>query len=163
MATSVWVTWPALTKFGTLGVIAGLLTLAVEREKLFENNLIDVEDWEARNAEIVCDERSLTARTEDGTCNILSNPAEGAANIRFGRNVAREASYGETDTLLTPNPRDISNSLMARDEFKPAASLNFIAASWIQFMTHDWFDHGPGTTDNAISVPLPAGDPLGSG
>ena len=163
MATSVWVTWPALTKFGTLGVIAGLLTLAVEREKLFENNLIDVEDWEARNAEIVCDERSLTARTEDGTCNILSNPAEGAANIRFGRNVAREASYGETDTLLTPNPRDISNSLMARDEFKPAASLNFIAASWIQFMTHDWFDHGPGTTDNAITVPLPAGDPLGSG
>lgn len=163
MATSVWVTWPALTKFGTLGIVAGLLTLAVEREQLFENNLIDVEDWEARNAEIVCDERSLTARTEDGTCNILSNPAEGAANIRFGRNVAREASRGETDTLLTPNPRDISNNLMARDEFKPAASLNFIAASWIQFMTHDWFDHGPGTTENAIEVPLPAGDPLGTG
>ena len=163
MATSVWVTWPALTKFGTLGVVAGLLTLAVEREKLFENNLIDVEDWQARNAEIVCDERSLTARTEDGTCNILSNPAEGAANIRFGRNVARDASFGETDTLLTPNPREISNKLMARDEFKPAASLNFIAASWIQFMVHDWFDHGPGADGNPIEVPLPAGDPLGSG
>jgi hypothetical protein len=165
MAASVWVTWPALTKFGTLGIIAGLLTLAAEREKLFENNLIDVENWEARNAEIVCDERSLTARTEDGTCNILSNPAEGAANIRFGRNVARAASFGETeaDTLLIPNPREISNKLMARDEFKPAASLNFIAASWIQFMTHDWFDHGPGTSDNAIVVPLPAGDPFGGG
>jgi len=163
MATSVWVTWPALTKFGTLGIVAGLLTLAVEREKLFENNLIDVEDWEARNAEIVCDERSLTARTEDGTCNILSNPAEGAANIRFGRNVARDASFGETDTLLTPNPREISNNLMARDEFKPAASLNFIAASWIQFMVHDWFDHGPGADGNPIEVPLPAGDPLGTG
>ena len=50
MATSVWVTWPALTKFGTLGIVAGLLTLAVEREKLFDNNLIDVEDWDARNA-----------------------------------------------------------------------------------------------------------------
>ncbi|MCK5875278.1 MAG: peroxidase [Alcanivoracaceae bacterium] len=163
MATSVWVTWPALTKFGTLGIVAGLLTLAVEREQLFENNLIDVEDWEARNAEIVCDERSLTARTEDGTCNILSNPAEGAANIRFGRNVARDASFGETDTLLTPNPREISNKLMARDEFKPAASLNFIAASWIQFMVHDWFDHGPGADGNPIEVPLPAGDPFGTG
>jgi hypothetical protein len=163
MATSVWVTWPALTKFGTLGIVAGLLTLAVEREKLFDNNLIDVEDWDARNAEIICDERSLTARTENGTCNILSNPAEGAANIRFGRNVARDASFGETDTLLTPNPREISNNLMARDEFKPAASLNFIAASWIQFMVHDWFDHGPGAEGDPIEVPLPAGDPLGSG
>ncbi len=163
MATSVWVTWPALTKFGTLGIIAGLLTLAVEREQLFENNLIDVEDWQARNANIVCDERSLTARTEDGTCNILSNPAEGAANIRFGRNVARDASFAETDTLLIPNPREISNNLMARDQFKPAASLNFIAASWIQFMVHDWFDHGPGADGNPIEVPLPAGDPLGTG
>ncbi|MFN3713715.1 MAG: peroxidase family protein [Alcanivoracaceae bacterium] len=165
MSTSVWVTWPALTKFGTLGVIAGLLTLAMEREKLFENNLIDVENWAERNANIVCDERSLTARTEDGTCNILSNPAEGAANIRFGRNVARDATYGETeaDTLLVPNPREISNTLLARDEFKPAASLNFIAASWIQFMTHDWFDHGPNADGDPIHVPLPPGDPLGTG
>src|SRR5690606_30725448 len=131
MPTTVRVTWPALTKLGTLGIIAGLLTLAAEREKLFENNLIDVENWADRNANIVCDERSLTARTEDGTCNILSNPAEGAANVRFGRNVSRAATWGEkeSDTLLVPNPREISNKLMARDEFKPATSLNFIAAS----------------------------------
>ena len=165
MATSVWVTWPALTKFGTLGILAGLLTLAAEREKLFDNNLIDVENWADRNAGIVCDERSLTARTEDGTCNILSNPAEGAANIRFGRNVARDATWGETeaDTLLVPNPREISNKLMARDEFKPATTLNFIAASWIQFMTHDWFDHGKGQENSFIEVPRPADDPMGPG
>ena len=160
---SVWVTWPAWTKLGTLGIVAGLLTLAAEREKLFSNNLIDVEDYARHNAAIVCDARSLTARTEDGTCNILDNPAEGAANRRFGRNVALDAAHGETDTLLTPNPRDVSNSLMARDEFKPATSVNFIAAAWIQFMIHDWVSHGDNIDDNPIEVPLPAGDVLGSG
>ncbi|MFZ5756693.1 MAG: peroxidase family protein [Pseudomonadota bacterium] len=165
MAGSVWVTWPAWTKLGTLGVLAGLLTLAAEREKLFENNLIDVEDYSRHNGNITCDQRSLTARTEDGTCNILDNPAEGSVYMRFGRNVQRDATYGETeaDTLLQPNPRDVSNSLMGRDTFKPASSLNFIAASWIQFMIHDWVSHGPNTTGNPIQVPLPAGDSFGTG
>lgn len=162
---SVWVTWPALTKLGTLGVIAGLLTLAVEREELFKNNLFDVEDYSRYNPNITCDARSLTARTEDGTCNILSNPAEGSVYRRFGRNVDTVVTQGETeaDTLLSPNPREVSNTLMARGEFKPAPSLNFIAASWIQFMIHDWVDHGPNKVDDPIRVMLPAGDALGSG
>lgn len=166
MATSVWVTWPALTKYGTLGVIGGLLTLAIEREQLFENNLVDVEDYERRNASIVCDERSLTARTEDGTCNILSNPAEGSAYMRMGRNVSLESVQAEVDanTLLSPNPREISNALMSRgDEFKPATTVNFIAAAWIQFMVHDWFDHEIDASGNTIQIPLPAGDELGAG
>src|SRR5690554_7948147 len=138
MAITPWVTWPALTKFGSFGIVAGLLTLGIERTELLNNNMFDVEDWARYNAEITCDERSLSARTEDGTCNILSNPAEGAANNRFGRNVALDSAYGETeaDTLLTPNPREVSNNLLARDEFKPPTTLNFIAASWIQFMVH---------------------------
>lgn len=161
---AVWVTWPALTKFGTLGVMAGLLVLAAERSELFENNLFDTEsDYARYNAGISCDARSHTARTEDGTCNILSNPAEGSVLRRFGRNVDSSITHGETTTLLSPNPRDVSNSLMARNEFKPATSLNFIAASWIQFMIHDWVDHGPNAVDNPIQVPLPAGDPLGTG
>lgn len=160
---SIWVTWPGLVKFGTLGITAGLLTLAVERNELFENNLFDFERWDEYNADIDCNERSLTARMEDGTCNILENPAEGSANRRFGRNVELDAAHGETDTLLSPNPRDISNSLMARDEFKPAPTLNFIAAAWIQFMTHDWFSHGDGSTTDYIDVELPAGDSRGTG
>ncbi|HEX6590489.1 MAG TPA: peroxidase family protein, partial [Moraxellaceae bacterium] len=160
---AVWVTWPALTKLGTLGVMAGLLVLAAERSKLFENNLFDVEDYSRYNGNISCDARSLTARTEDGTCNILSNPAEGSVYRRFGRNVNTSVTQGETTTLLSPNPRDVSNSVMARTDFKPATSLNFIAASWIQFMVHDWVDHGPNATDNPIQVPLPPGDALGSG
>ena len=153
---AVWVTWPALTKLGTLGVMAGLITLAVERGELFKNNLFDLENYGPYNAAIKCDDRSLTARTEDGTCNILSNPAEGSVYRRFGRNVDPAAAHAETDTLLSPNPREVSNVLMARGEFKPAPSLNFIAAAWIQFMTHDWFDHGANAEGNPIQVPLPA-------
>ena len=31
---------------------------------------------------------------------------------------------------------------MTRDEFKPATTLNVLAAAWIQFEVHDWFSHG---------------------
>lgn len=162
---AIWVTWPAWTKFGTLGIAAGLLTLAGERSDLLKNNMFDLEDYAKLNGKIVCDERSKTARTEDGTCNILSNPAEGSAYVRFGRNVNPAFTPGETEanTLLSPNPREVSNTLLARGEFKPAPSLNFIAASWIQFMVHDWVDHGENQASNPIKVPLPAGDALGTG
>ncbi|HQV79615.1 MAG TPA: peroxidase family protein [Agitococcus sp.] len=162
---AIWVTWPAWTKFGTLGIAAGLLTLAGERSDLLKNNMFDLEDYAKLNGNIVCDERSKTARTEDGTCNTLNNPAEGSVYTRFGRNVNPSKAAGETEanTLLSPNPREVSNTLLARGEFKPAPSLNFIAASWIQFMVHDWVDHGENQSTNPIKVPLPAGDTLGSG
>lgn len=166
MALSPWVTWPALTKYGSVGIMGALLVLAGEREELFNNNLFDEENWQQKNASIVCDERSLTARTEDGTCNILENPAEGSANINFGKNTAPNINYVETlnDTLLTPNPREVSNLIMSRgEEFKPATILNFIATAWIQFMVHDWFDHGPRSDADPIEFALPDGDVLGSG
>ena len=78
---AIWVTWPAWTKFGTLGIAAGLLTLAAERSELLKNNMFDLEDYPKLNRAIVCDERSKTARTEDGTCNILENPAEGSVYV----------------------------------------------------------------------------------
>ena len=96
---SVWVTWPALTKLGTLGVVSGLLVLAVERQALFENNLFDVENYAGYNANITCDARSQAARTEDGTCNILSNPAEGSVYRRFGRNVNPAGDPGRNHHL----------------------------------------------------------------
>jgi hypothetical protein len=144
MLKTVWVAWPGYVKYGMLGVCLSIIVLIFKREALLGNNLIEVEDYDRYNSQIVCDERSLTARTEDGTCNILENPSEGSANRRFGRNVQLEATYGETeaDTLLIPNPRDVSNSLVAPEEFKPATSVNFLASAWIQFMVHDWVDHG---------------------
>ena len=49
---AIWVTWPAWTKLGTLGVAAGLLTLAAERSELLKNNMFDLENYAQRNATI---------------------------------------------------------------------------------------------------------------
>ena len=165
MLKSVWVAWPGYVKFGVLGIYLAIIVLILERENLLDNNLIEVENYDRYNSQIVCDDRSLTARTADGTCNILENPSEGSALRRFGRNVQLEATYGESeaDTLLIPNPREVSNSLLAREEFKPATSINFLAVAWIQFMVHDWFSHGENIDENPIVVDLPAGDVLGTG
>jgi Animal haem peroxidase len=165
MLKAVWVAWPGYVKFGLIGIYLAIIVLILEREELLGNNLIEVENYDRYNSQIVCDDRSLGARTEDGTCNILENPSEGSAYRRFGRNVQLEATYGETeaDTLLTPNPRDVSNSLLAREEFKPATSVNFLASAWIQFMVHDWVDHGDNIDENPIVVELPEGDVLGTG
>jgi hypothetical protein len=46
-----------------------------------------------------------------------------------------------------------------RKEFIPVKQLNLLAAGWIQFMLHDWFDHGAQDTKNRIQVPLEGNDP----
>lgn len=42
--------------------------------------------------------------------------------------------------------------LMTRDQFIPAKQLNLLAAGWIQFNLHDWFDHGPVDTSRRINI-----------
>src|SRR5690242_330183 len=70
------------------------------------------------------------------------NPRMGTPGRRFGRNVPlHEAIPDEGEALMTPNPREISRKLLARDTFKPATTLNLLAAAWIQFQVHDWFEH----------------------
>lgn len=82
-------------------------------------------------------------RTPDGSYNDLSDPDMGMAGTRFARNVPLEHAFPEAmPGLMEPNPREISRKLMRRDTFKPATSLNLLAAAWIQFQTHDWFGHG---------------------
>lgn len=123
---------------------------------MFETN-------EVYDASVSCDARSHMARTENGTCNNLEIPQMGAAGLRFGRNVNPSETFAESEEqILTPNPRVISRELMSRESFKPATSLNFIAAAWIQFMVHDWVSHGPNSDENPIRVPLAEDDPFGS-
>lgn len=103
------------------------------------------------------DVRSL--RTADGSYNDLDNPAMGMTGARFARNVPLKHAYGEQeDTLLKPNPRLVSNELLARRAFQPVAHLNLLTAAWLQFMTHDWFSHGDNDPSRPIDVPLPQGD-----
>jgi hypothetical protein len=84
-----------------------------------------------------------SARSADGSWNDLREPQAGAANTRFGFNTDPLETVGEYARLLHPNPRTVSRVLLTRDRgFKPIPFLNLNAASWIQFMTHDWVSYG---------------------
>lgn len=98
-------------------------------------------------------------RTADGSYNDLERPEMGMTGARFGRNVSPKLAYGEPpETALKPNPRVISNELLARTAFQPVPHLNLLTAAWLQFMTHDWFSHGDNDPGRLIDVPLPPGD-----
>jgi hypothetical protein len=131
------------------------------RNELREKNLHDTEEppfqpaGQARPGDPPRDERTI-----DGTFNDLAFPKMGSAGCRFGRNFALEHVFPDMPTLLVPNPRLVSRELMTRDEFKPAEALNLLAASWIQFMVHDWFVHDRSKTE-AIKIPTPADDDFG--
>ncbi|HLZ07223.1 MAG TPA: peroxidase family protein, partial [Chloroflexota bacterium] len=66
---------------------------------------------------------------------------------------------GSDAAILTPNPRVVSNRLLARDRFVPATTLNLLAAAWLQFMVHDWFSHGKNQKENPWRIVLAEGDP----
>jgi hypothetical protein len=122
-----------------LPVPLGLVTLIGLRERLRERNLYDPI---ARGVSTPGDAAPL-ARTIDGSGNDPADPKMGMVGQVFGRNVPIEESWPEPDErLLSPSPREVSRTLMARREFIPADTLNVLAAAWIQFQIRDWFRHG---------------------
>lgn len=118
----------------------------------------------------------LFLRRDDGCFNDLANPSMGRGSTtsdasgdqmlhdkshpgsRLGRNVPLESVFPNLPALMTPSPRQISQTLLARREFLPAPTLNLIAAAWIQFQVHDWFNHGEPVEANPFEVPLAADD-----
>jgi hypothetical protein len=140
-----------------------LVKLFQFRNNLREENLHDTSQLptndEVDEPEPLPDKRHLKVRTADGSFNDLKHPKMGMAGTRFGRNVPLKYTYPQEKSLLDPNPRIISRALMTRDEFVPATTLNLLAASWIQFQTHDWFSHGVPDLDRTIEFPLEEGDP----
>lgn len=103
------------------------------------------------------------ARTADGSYNDASEPLAGAAGTRFGFNTDPSKTPFETGVrLLTPNPRTVSRALLTRkDGFKPVPFLNMLAASWIQFMNHDWVSYGePDNRAEPYRIPLNEDDPV---
>ena len=101
-----------------------------------------------------------SARTADGSYNDLAEPWMGMMGTRFGRNVPIAETHGEqAPGLYEPNPRKISNDLMARREFTPATTLNVFVPAWLQFMVHDWLSHGANDpAEPRHRIPLPDGD-----
>src|SRR5262249_53354105 len=132
------------------------------------------------------DPRYLSEREEDGQFNDLSKPEMGNSSVnpsdafdssaftlsnpgaRFGRNIPlSEVDPTRNGGILDPSPRLVSNKLLARpkkgdgsDDFKPATILNLLAAAWIQFQTHNWFNHGTPRPidDDPFDIPIPPGD-----
>ncbi|KAL1647471.1 hypothetical protein SLS58_002801 [Diplodia intermedia] len=141
----------------------GALNLAALRIELRQYNLYDgyasVAAQGTPGDTPLPDERFLHARNSDGKFNSLDQPRMGSRCMRLGRNFPRQFTEKPSEEeLWTPNPRLLSERIMAREPggFKPATSLNLLAAAWIQFQTHDWFFHE--ASDDSFDVPLPPGD-----
>jgi Animal haem peroxidase len=139
-----------------------LLNLDMFRFVLRRDNLIDTNTQEApprtRAVPPAPDEEGRTSRSFDGRGNDMSVPEMGAVGAAFGRNM--KSDY-RPELFDTPNPITVSDTLLKREAFIPARSLNILAAAWIQFQVHDWVDHARyalgGETD--VRVPLPKGSP----
>jgi hypothetical protein len=146
-------------KLPTWFAVFNLLAL---RYELREKNLHDTSpDADFQGSEAKCpmkDSKFMASRDSDGLYNDLKQPKMGCAGMRFGRNVPRKHTKPPTEKeLLTPNPRVISERILARPEgqFKPAEIVNLLAAAWIQFQVHDWAQHFLVTNgDKDINIPL---------
>jgi heme peroxidase len=174
-----FVVWHKLPTF------LAVANLGAFREVLRAKNLHDTSGIAVTNPDglrplVKYDARFLSEREEDGQYNDLSKPTMGNAALggpdfelsnqgaRFGRNIPlSEVDPTRDGGILEPNPREVSNLLLGRrtqpdgsNDFKPATILNLLAAAWIQFQTHDWFNHGTPRRidDEPYDVPIPPGD-----
>ncbi len=158
-SSKVWTNWYRRPFF------LGILTLAYMREKMNGHNLRSTYPKGRlvgfQPEGLVPPEGVRYFRTADGSWNNLSDPKEGAAGTRLGRNVELNSIKPETGKqLLTPNPREISRHLLTRgNAMKEVPFLNMLAACWIQFQNEDWINHGENTLNDLIEVPLAADDP----
>jgi hypothetical protein len=167
-----------------LPTFLAVANLGALREVLRAKNLHNTSDLpvtrpEGERKRPVFEAKYSCEREKDGFYNDLTKPAMGSASLntddpttssdftrstpgaRFGRNIPLSAVGPlRTERVTEPNPRLISSNLLARPagNFTPAGILNLLAAAWIQFQTHDWFNHGTPVKGNEFGVPLPPGD-----
>jgi len=153
--------WHELPKY------VGLLNLRAFRDELRELNLYDTNVSEENGgdgatATAIPAEELPKHRTYDGSLTDAQDPDMGKAGMRFGRNHPLGMTFPEQPPrLMNPNPRVVSTRLLNRDTFKPATTLNVLAAAWIQFENHDWFSHGDNSPDRFVDIPLADGDAWG--
>ena len=164
-------TWWAVFNLGALRVV-------LREKNLHDTSVIPVSNPAGLATLPPFQPRDLTQRNPDGLYNDLSKPAMGSSSdpgrgdansmyftrsnpgARFGRNIPlKEAFPEERPALMTPSPRLVSSELLARKTFIPATTLNYLAAAWIQFETHDWFNHGEPVPEDPLYVELADGDP----
>jgi hypothetical protein len=135
------------------------LNLLSLRLDLRDMNLFDTSETLKTEATEEPPPHALKARQPDGRWNDLKDPEMGSTGSAFTRNIdPRRIRPEKPPRLYDPNPREVSLELMTRDTFKPAETLNALAAAWIQFENHNWFFHGRGEPDDVMEVPLAEGD-----
>ena len=133
---------------------AALLNLRAYRDDMRQMNLYDTRaPANGDQAEKVL-ERLPKHRTYDGSLQDPNDPEMGQVGTRFGRNTPSDVQPEQMPELMTPSPREVSQKLLYRDSFKPAETLNVLAACWIQFENHDWFGHGENNPEEFIDVPI---------
>ncbi|XP_056866570.1 alpha-dioxygenase 1 [Raphanus sativus] len=119
-----------------LPVFLGLAYLGLRRHLHQEYNLINVGQTPVGTRFNPAD---YPYRTSDGKFNDPFNEGVGSQNSFIGRNCPPE---DQKIKLLKPDPMVVATKLLARRKLiDTGKQFNMIAASWIQFMIHDWVDH----------------------
>src|SRR3954447_5959676 len=135
------------------------LNLLSLRLDLRDKNLFDSPNREKAERTEEPPPEALTARRPDGRWNDLDDPGMGSVGREFTHNVDPKRIKPEKPPRLhTPSARKVSLELMTRDTFKPAETLNALAAAWIQFENHNWFFHGRGKPEEVMDVPVEDSD-----
>ncbi|KAG5624359.1 hypothetical protein H5410_009577 [Solanum commersonii] len=117
-------------------VFLGLVYLALRRHLNQEYNLINVGRTPTG---VRSNPGDFPYRTADGKYNDPFNEGAGSEFSFFGRNIM---PVDQHDKLKNPDPMVVATKLLARRNFiDTGKQFNMIAASWIQFMIHDWIDH----------------------
>ncbi|MFW0795028.1 peroxidase family protein [Gordonia sp. CPCC 205515] len=155
-----WRGWSRVGKWPGLVVLIGL------RSQLRANNLVDTGPHPGPAPKPGTAE-DFAGRTVTGVYNDKTDPSMGSVGSRFGRNMRGYTKPAPDHEVLDPNPREVSVRLLNRSSgFKPVPTLNLLAAAWIQFEVHDWFNHRTATPSNPTDdwvIDRPPGDPLGDG
>lgn len=142
-------TWVAVLNFVALRI-------ELRAKNLHDTNEIAIHELLAESTETPDD----TIRRAGGDCNDPAYASMGSAKTRFARNFPLADCHPEEEPLLMqPSPRLVSQTLLTRESFVPATTLNLLAAAWIQFQTHDWFNHGDAGEENQWQLPVADGDP----
>ena len=111
-----------VTDWWNLPTPVALLNLRGLRDDLRESNLVDTRAPTVDGAPPTRDDLP-DHRTYDGSNQDPTDPLMGMAGTRFGRNAPTEATEPEPmPQRMEPNPREVANRLLLRDEFKPATS-----------------------------------------
>ncbi|KAJ4729158.1 alpha-dioxygenase 1-like [Melia azedarach] len=119
-----------------LPVFLGLFYLAIRRHLHQEYNLFNVGKTPVG---VRFNPMDFPYRTANGEFNDPFNEGAGSQGTFFGRNVL---PVEQKNKLRKPDPMVVATKLLARRSFiDTGKQFNMIAASWIQFMIHDWIDH----------------------